>query len=247
MLLLNQLSVLMGSSYQTQGGKSGVNPALSRNCEESFLFSESGCPPIVVDVHQLSARYRLCLKAFFGFDWEVGCQALAKSRVWRYCLIALGSATSLIYSHAPLVSFATLAGITLNRRQAIVSVALIWFVNQFYGFTIRHYPLSAIAFLWCMTMGLGAIVVTLIASMLPKFSDRSWARQSVWLGIALLLGSAVYQSGTLLVNQWVGIHGLIADVLLRIFVRDGIWAIALFTLYTVLLLNHQRILRRTLR
>jgi hypothetical protein len=110
---------------------------------------------------------------------------------------------------------------------------LIWFVNQFYGFTIRHYPLSAIALLWGLTMGLGTIVVTLIASVQPTFSRRSLAGQGLWLGISLLLGFAAYQSTILLVNQWVGMHGLTAEVFLRIFVRDGIWAIALFALYTV--------------
>lgn len=82
-------------------------------------------------------------------------------------------------------------------------------------------------------MGLGTIVVTLIASVQPTFSRRSLAGQGLWLGISLLLGFAAYQSTILLVNQWVGMHGLTAEVFLRIFVRDGIWAIALFALYTV--------------
>lgn len=167
--------------------------------------------------------------------------------MWRYCLIAIGSASSLIYPHAPLVSFVTLAGITLGRRQAVVSAALIWFINQFYGFTVRQYPLSEIAFLSGVSMGLGTIVVALIASMQPRFSHRSWVGQSMWLGIALLLGFGIYQSSILFVNQWVGMHGLTADVLLQIFVRDLIWAIFLFALYTVFVLNYQRILRRTLR
>lgn len=189
----------------------------------------------------------MCLKAFFDSKWGIGYQVTAASRLWRYCLIAIGSASSLIYPHAPLVSFATLAGTTLNRRQAVVSTALIWFVNQFYGFTIRHYPLTVIALSWGVTMGLGTVVVALIASMQPRFSHRSWVGQSVWLGISLLLGFAAYQSSILFVNQWVGMHGLTADVLLRIFVRDVIWAITLFALYTVFVLNHQRNLRHTLR
>ncbi len=161
--------------------------------------------------------------------------------MWQYCLLAVGSASSLIYPHVPLVSFATLAGITLNRRQAIVSALLIWFVNQFYGFTVRHYPLSAIALLWGVSMGLGTIAVVLIASMPQPFSRRSWAVQGLWLGISLLLGFAAYQSGTLLVNQWVGMHGLTVDVFLRMFVRDSIWAIALFALYTIFVLSQQRL------
>lgn len=82
--------------------------------------------------------------------------------------------------------------------------------------------------------------------MQPRFSHRSWVGQSVWLRIALLLGFAAYQSSILFVDQWVGMHGLTADVLLRIFVRL-IWAITLFAVYTVIVLNHQRILRHTWR
>lgn len=171
---------------------------------------------------------------------------MTANKLWQYCLIAIGSASSLVYSHAPLVSFATLAGITLNYRQAIASALLIWLVNQFYGFTVRHYPLSEIAFLWGISMGIGTIVVTLIASVQPEFSRRSWLGQSAWVGIALVLGFAVYESSTLLVNQWVGMHGLTADVFLRMFVRDGIWALSLFTLHTLFVLIHQQRLRRTL-
>lgn len=170
--------------------------------------------------------------------------ALVTHRPWSFLLIAIGSASSLIYPHAPLVSFAALAGITLNRKQAIVSALLIWFFNQLYGFTIRHYPLSAVALLWGVTMGLGAIVVALIASMQPTFSYRSLAGRSLWLGISLLLGFAVYQSSILLVNQWVGMHGLTADVLMRIFVRDLVWAIALLGLYAVFFSQHLRQSRR---
>lgn len=90
-------------------------------------------------------------------------------------------------------------------------------------------------------MGLGTVVVALIASMQPKFSRRSWAGQSLWLGISLLLGFAAYQSSILLVNQWVGMHSLTANLLLRILVRDGIWAIILYALYAGFVLNQQRL------
>lgn len=190
----------------------------------------------------LSARYR-CLKAFFDFKWEAEPPATAANNWWRYCLLAIGSASSLVYPHPSLVSFATLAGITLNRRQAVVYALLIWFVNQVYGFTVRQYPLDTIALLWGMTMGLGTIGVVLIASMQPRFSQRGWVGQALGLGISLILGFALYQSSILFVNQWVGMHGLTAGVLLRIFGRDLVWAIVLFGLHTALcrpLLRHSR-------
>jgi hypothetical protein len=190
---------------------------------------------------------QICLNGFFDSDWEATCQDFRANKLWQYCLIALGSASSLIYPHPPLVCFATLAGITLNRRQAVTCAALIWFVNQLYGFTVRHYPLSAIALLWGASMGLGTIIVALIASIQPPFSHRSLLGQILWLAITLLLGFTVYQSGTLLVNQWVQMHGLTADIFLRIFVRDGIWTIGLFVFYIILVVNHQRILQRISR
>ncbi|WP_190512567.1 hypothetical protein [Leptolyngbya sp. FACHB-321] len=184
---------------------------------------------------------------FFDPRWGIGREAVAASRLWRYSLIAIGSASSLIYPHVPLVSFAALAGITLHRKQAVVSVALIWFVNQVYGFALRDYPLSPIALLWGVTMGLGTVAVVLLASMQPKFSDRGWLGQTLWLGVVMLLGFGIAQSSILFVNQWVGMHGFTADVLLRLFMRELVWAIALFTLYTAFVLNHQRSLRHTLR
>lgn len=136
-----------------------------------------------------------------------------------------------------------MAGVTLNRRQAVVSAGLIWLVNQFFGFTVRQYPLSAIALLWGLSMGLGTVAVALLASMRPRFSCRSWWGQSLWLGVSLLLDFCLYQSGTLLVNQWVQMHGLTADVFLQMLWREVLWAIALFAIYTVFVLSHQRILR----
>ncbi|MGF1604494.1 MAG: hypothetical protein ACFCU8_21290 [Thermosynechococcaceae cyanobacterium] len=162
-------------------------------------------------------------------------------------MLAIGSASSLTYSHAPLVSFAALAGVTLNRRRAIVCAGLIWWVNQFCGFTLRQYPFNAVALLWGVLMGLGTIVVALIASIQPRFSQRSWLGQSLWLGMSLLLGFCLYQGGTLLVNQWVEMHGLTADVFLRMLGREVLWAIALFAIYTVFILSHQRIPQRSLR
>lgn len=102
---------------------------------------------------------------------------MAASKVWQYCLIAIGSASSLISPHAPLVSFATLAGVTLSRRQAVVSVLLIWLFNQFWGFTIRQYPLSLSALVWGLSIGLAAVAVALIAATQPKFS-QDWLKQA---------------------------------------------------------------------
>jgi hypothetical protein len=196
---------------------------------------------MIVDVHLISARYRLCLKKKLGFKKHIFDAALAGASRWQYGLIAIGCFSSFLYPHIPLVSFATLAGITLNRRQAVASAGLIWLVNQLYGFTVRQYPLTSIAFLWGLTLGLGTVAVALMASMMPRVSPRSGLiRQGVGLIMTLMVGFVTFNSGIWLVNQWAGMHGLTADVLLRILGRDLGWAIGLFSLYHIL--NHAPVL-----
>lgn len=95
-----------------------------------------------------SARYRLCLsQAFFSSNWATGYQAIATGQLWRFCLLVIGSASSIIYPHALLVSFAAIAGTTLSRQQAVVIAGLIWLANQLYGYTIRDYPLAVMSLL----------------------------------------------------------------------------------------------------
>ncbi|MFM9266915.1 hypothetical protein [Tychonema sp. BBK16] len=77
------------------------------------------------------------------------------------------------------------------------------------------------------------------------FNQESLIKQGAWTGIALVLGFILYQSSSLLVSGWVEMHGLTVDVLLRIFYRDLVWAIGLFSLHTVFF-NQQR-LRQTQR
>jgi hypothetical protein len=180
----------------------------------------------------------LCLKKKLGFKGQTAYAALARTSGWQYGLIAMGSVSNFLYPHVPLVSFATLAGITLNRRQAVVSAGLIWLVNQLYGFTVRQYPLSTIALMWGLTLGLGTVAVALMTSMMPR-PRSGWGQQCLWLVIALIVGFVTFNGGILLVNQWAGMHGLTADVLLRILGRDLGWAIGLFGLYRVF--NHPHV------
>ncbi len=55
----------MEISHQTQGGKFGVNPALSRSCNEAYA-SKSECPPKVTDklIIHLRGTGEYCHKYF---------------------------------------------------------------------------------------------------------------------------------------------------------------------------------------
>ena len=43
-------------------------------------------------------------------SWQITVEAVAKSNWWQMFLIAVGSASSVIYPHVPLVGFAAVAG-----------------------------------------------------------------------------------------------------------------------------------------
>ena len=75
-------------------------------------------------------------------------RSLAESRFLPLALLAVGSASNVVYAHTPLVAFAAMSGVILPRRRAILVVLLIWLVNQGVGFGLRDYPLTAVAFRW---------------------------------------------------------------------------------------------------
>lgn len=50
-------------------------------------------------------------------SWQIAVKAIAKSNRWQMFLITVGSASSIIYPHAPLVGFAAVTGNTLTRKK----------------------------------------------------------------------------------------------------------------------------------
>ena len=178
---------------------------------------------------------------FLGNDnvWSDAEKVISHSRIWQFLLISIGSASSIIYPHVPLVSFAAISGVTLNRKQGIISSMIIWLVNQLYGFTIREYPQTLESFTWGLVMALGTLLVTIIASLKPKFiEDKIW-RYYLWLSASLVIGYVLFEgiillSATLMLGSS---HGLTVGVLGRIFVKNMVWAIALTFLHGLLIWN----------
>ncbi len=171
--------------------------------------------------------------------WSAAQKAIASSALWKILLIAIGSASSIIYPHVPLVGFAAISGATLNRKQAVIASTTIWFFNQFSGFTIRQYPQTSESFTWGIVMGLGTLLVTIIAGIKPKFSsEKVWGHYG-WLAASLVAGYVLFEGGILLTAQlMVGDgHGLTAAILGRIFVKNLVWAIALTLIHSFLLWN----------
>ncbi|NJK57915.1 MAG: hypothetical protein HC939_18940 [Pleurocapsa sp. SU_5_0] len=163
--------------------------------------------------------------------WRVAGKAIALSNWWQTFLIVVGSASSIVYPHVPLVGFATVTGNTLTRKKALVSVTSIWFANQLYGFTIRQYPKTLESLAWGLVMGLGMLTVTWLVTLQPKFSRNNWQSYLLWLAIGVVGGYAIYQGSIVLIAQLMSGHGFSSAILWGIFVKDVVWAVALSTVH----------------
>lgn len=178
--------------------------------------------------------------------WSNAEKAISHSRLWQFLLITIGSASSIIYPHVPLVGFATISGVTLNRKQAIISSMIICLVNQFYGFTLREYPQTLESFTWGLVMALGTLLVTIIATLKPKFiKDQIW-RYYLWLSASLVIGYVLFE-GIILLSAILMVgssHGLTVGILGRIFVKNIVWAFALTFLHSLLIWNGIKLFKR---
>ncbi|NEP89505.1 MAG: hypothetical protein F6K18_23205 [Okeania sp. SIO2C2] len=181
--------------------------------------------------------------------WSNAERAISHSRLWQFLLITIGSASSIIYPHVPLVGFAAISGVTLNRKQAIISSIIIWLVNQFYGFTLRQYPQTLESFTWGFVMGLGTLLVTIVASIKPKFIEQKIWKYYLWLTASLVIGYVLFEgiillTATLMVGDG---HGLTVAILGRIFVKNIVWAIALTFIHSLLIWNGIKFFKRAER
>ena len=168
-------------------------------------------------------------------SWQIASQVISKSNRWQMFLIAVGSASSIIYPHVPLVGFAAVAGNTLTRNKALISAMSIWFANQLYGFTIRQYPRTLESLIWGLVMGLGVLLVTWLVTLQPKFSRQRFQGYLIWLAISLIGGYAIYQGSIVLIAQLVGGHGFSSTILWGIFVKNVIGAAALSAIHCSLI------------
>lgn len=165
-------------------------------------------------------------------QWSITWNRVASDRRWTFLLIAMGVFSSIIYPHPPFVAFGAIAGTTLKPRRAILVALLIWLVNQVYGYTVRQYPWSADSLLWGLMLGLGTLIVTALALLRPKFSQKTLKGHCLWLGASALLGFAVFESLILTVD-WLltGSHTLTWAIAQSLFIKETVWAIGLILIH----------------
>ncbi|MEM6611388.1 MAG: hypothetical protein AAF652_03870 [Cyanobacteria bacterium P01_C01_bin.72] len=166
--------------------------------------------------------------------WQTAGEMVSNSNKWQLFLIAIGSACNIIYPHVPLVGFAAVAGNTLTRKKALITVTSIWFANQLYCFTISQYPRTFESFTWGLIMGLGTLLITWLITLKPKFSRRSFQGYLLWLAIAVVGGCAIYQGSIVLIAQLMSGHGFSITILWQIFLKDTVWAVVLSAIHSSL-------------
>ncbi|MEQ8963432.1 MAG: hypothetical protein RLP02_36930 [Coleofasciculus sp. C2-GNP5-27] len=179
-------------------------------------------------------------------DWQRGWEAIAKRQLWFFLLLTLGSASNVLYTcTVPLVGFGAIAGATLPRRRALVTVMSMWLANQVLGFTIHQYPWTLSTFAWGLVLGVGAVVVTLLASLKLKLSKNDLTAYGAWLGIALVIGFGVYE-----LTIWLaclvlgGCDSFTLPILWGIFQGNAIWAISLTAIHSLLVWDTLRLCQR---
>jgi hypothetical protein len=127
-------------------------------------------------------------------QWTSGCRSVAQGKVWMTALIAVGSLSNLVYTCTlPFVCLGVIAGTTLLRRRAIASVTGIWFANQFCGYTLHAYPRTLNCFVWGWILLAGTLLVTMLASYKPLFSQGQLKHHYLRMGGFLLGGFVLFQ------------------------------------------------------
>jgi hypothetical protein len=111
---------------------------------------------------------------------------------WIALLVAASMAFSLGFACAtPFAAFAAAAALTMNRRSAMLLVALVWLGNQGIGFVVLHYPWTMDSLAW----GVGLGIVALLSALGAEFGAKHFItlNRLVASTLAFLSAFGVYE------------------------------------------------------
>jgi hypothetical protein len=121
-------------------------------------------------------------------------------------LVAASIAFSLGFACAtPFAAFAAAAALTMNRRDAMLLIALVWLANQGVGFGVLHYPRTADSLAW----GVGLGIVALLSALGAEFgAKRIIALNGILAStVAFLSAFGVYE-GLLFISSMIFQNGI---------------------------------------
>jgi hypothetical protein len=112
--------------------------------------------------------------------------------VWIALLVAASAAFSLGFACAtPFVAFASIAALTMPRRDALLLIGLVWFANQAVGVGLLHYPWTADCLAWGVGLGIVSVLATFGADWAAK-RFNALPGPLVWV-VAFLFAFTLYE------------------------------------------------------
>jgi len=164
--------------------------------------------------------------------WSTQWQAIAHSRIWFMSFLAIGAFSSVIYPHPPLIAFGAIAGTTLKPKRATLIAMSIWLINQVYGYTLRQYPWTVDSLLWGLIMGLGTLIVTMLASLCAPFSQKTLKGHYLWVSAIALVGFVMFESLILALDRLlIGGHVITWAIARSLLIKEVVWAIGLMLMH----------------
>jgi hypothetical protein len=150
--------------------------------------------------------------------------------LWAGVLLIATAASSLVSACAvPIAAFAVAAAAAFGRRNALLVVAAIWFLNQAIGFGVLGYPLDLETLLWGPAMLAAALAATAVAT-----ASLFWfaPRRIVALPVTFIAAFAAYEACLYLAALRLGgVEDFAAAIMVPIIVANVLWLAGLTVAY----------------
>ena len=155
---------------------------------------------------------------------------------WLCATLLVGgcASASLVFACAtPFAAFAVLAAAVLPLRPALITIGLVWAVNQAIGFGILDYPRTMNSALWGLGIGVAALVTTVAAAaMFRRFASMS---SFALYPVALVVCYAVYELVMLAMTPVLGgTESFSMEIVRQLAVVNAVWLAGLVVAYELL-------------
>ena len=105
--------------------------------------------------------------------------------LWLALLIGASIALTLDFACAvPFAAFAAAAALTLERREALLLIAVLWLAHQIVGFAVLGYPWGGDTLIWGVVLGIAALLTTVAAQTAVRAVDQRAALIMALTGFA---------------------------------------------------------------
>lgn len=153
--------------------------------------------------------------------------------IWAALIAALSVGGSLFYACAtPFAAIATLAGTKLERNSGLAVLLLAWATNQFVGYTMLNYPVTASSVAWGGAIGIAAVAGLHAARMLSSRMGGVGFIAVAFTGSFAAYEGVLYATGLILGGAQ---EAFTSAIVLQIFKINAISLVALLVLYRIAL------------